>query len=161
MAFAKIQGKALEYFRKFRLQLALRFRRVRSACTSTPIFRKEMSMKFFAARSLAGLSALLILGGLTFARPDSGYHLLNTYKFDPAPGSTTEYFDYVTVDSSARRVYLGRGTAVEVMDADTGALVGYISGFKRQHGVAVASEFNRGFITDGSLAQVTIFDLKT
>jgi YVTN family beta-propeller protein len=86
---------------------------------------------------------------------------LKTYKFGAAPGSTTEYFDYVTVDPAARRVYLSRGTAVEVMNADTGALVGYIPGFKRQHGVALAPEFNRGFISDGELAQVTIFDLKT
>jgi YVTN family beta-propeller protein len=86
---------------------------------------------------------------------------LNTYKFGAAPGSTSEYFDYVTVDSATRRVYLSRGTAVQVMDADTGALIGYIPGFKRQHGVALAPEFNRGFISDGTLAQVTIFDLKT
>ena len=112
-------------------------------------------------RAMAMFSGLLMFGALTFARPDSGYHLLKTYKFGAAPGSTTEYFDYVTVDSAARRVYLSRGTAVEVMDADSGALIGYISGFKRQHGVALAPEFNRGFISDGTLAQVTIFDLKT
>ena len=103
-------------------------------------------MKLSAARALVGFSALLALGGLALARPDSGYHLLNTYTFGLAPGSTGEYFDYVTVDPSARRVYLGRGTAIEVMDADSGALVGYVSGFKRQHGVALAPEFNRGFM---------------
>ena len=118
-------------------------------------------MKPISPRALAVVSGLLLCGILTIARPDSGYHLLKTYTFDPAPGSTTEYFDYVTVDPAARRVYLSRGTAVEVMDADTGALIGYIAGFKRQHGVAIAPEFNRGFISDGTLAQVTIFDLKT
>jgi YVTN family beta-propeller protein len=118
-------------------------------------------VKHFSPRALAVFSGLFLCGILTIARPDSGYRLLKTYTFDPAPGSTTEYFDYVTVDPAARRVYLSRGTAVEVMDADTGALVGYISGFKRQHGVAIVPEFNRGFITDGTLAQVTIFDLKT
>jgi hypothetical protein len=106
-----------------------------------PVSFEEVSMKCSAPRALAILSALLVLGVITFAaRPDSGYHLLNTYKFDAAPGSTTEYFDYITVDSAARRVYLSRGTAVQVMDADTGALVGYVSGFKRQHGVALAPE---------------------
>ncbi|HUK32108.1 MAG TPA: hypothetical protein VLV89_13410, partial [Candidatus Acidoferrum sp.] len=40
-------------------------------------------------------------------------------------------------------------------------LIGYIPGFKRQHGVALAPEFKRGFISDGNLAQVTIFDLDT
>jgi DNA-binding beta-propeller fold protein YncE len=118
-------------------------------------------MNLSGSRILAMFSTLLVFSTLAIARPDSGYHLLNTYKFGPAPGSTAEYFDYVTVDAAARRVYLGRGTAVQVMDADTGALVGYIQGFKRQHGVALVPEFNRGFITDGTLAQVTIFDLKT
>lgn len=112
-------------------------------------------------RAIFVASTLLLFASLAFALPDSGYHLLKTYKFDAAPGSTSEYFDYVTVDAAARRVYLSRGTAVEVMDADSGALVGYIPGFKRQHGVALAPEFNRGFISDGTLAQVTAFDLKT
>ena len=118
-------------------------------------------MKISRARMAAMIPALLVLGGLAAAAADSGYHLLKTYKFEAAPGSTSEYFDYVTVDPAARRVYLSRGTAVEVMDADSGALIGYIPGFKRQHGVALAPEFGRGFITDGTLAQVTIFDLKT
>lgn len=98
---------------------------------------------------------------LRVARADSGYHLLETYKFEAAPGSTSEYFDYVTVDADARRVYLSRGTAVEVMDADSGKLIGYIPGFKRQHGVALAPELGKGFISDGTLENVTIFDLKT
>ncbi len=118
-------------------------------------------MKILSPRAFVMFSVLLVFVSLTFAHPESGYHLLNTYKFGAAPGSTTEYFDYITVDPAARRVYLSRGTAVEVMDADTGALIGYISGFKRQHGSAIAPEFNRGFISDGTLAQVTIFDLKT
>ena len=118
-------------------------------------------MKLFTKGALATIAVLLVAAGLSFARPDTSYHLLKTYKFAAAPGSTMEYFDYVTVDPIARRVYLSRGTAVEVMNADTGALVGYIPGFKRQHGVALAPELNRGFISDGELAQVTIFDLKT
>jgi YVTN family beta-propeller protein len=122
-------------------------------------------MKFSAPRALAVfttlISSLLLLGSFALARPDIGYQLHKTYKFGAAPGSTSEYFDYVTVDPAARRVYLSRGTAVQIMDADTGALVGYIPGFKRQHGVALAPEFNRGFITDGTAAQVTIFDLKS
>jgi YVTN family beta-propeller protein len=120
-------------------------------------------MRFGSTRLyLAGLTvALLAFGGLALAQGGGGYHLLNTYKFGPAPGSTSEYFDYVNVDPAARRVYLGRGTAVEVMNADTGALIGYVEGFKRQHGVAIAPEFGHGYITDGTAATVTIFDLNT
>src|SRR5579862_4097059 len=119
-------------------------------------------MNFSGLHRWALFCAVLLLGGIAAARPPaSGYHLIKTYPFGLAEGSTTEYFDYITVDSDARRVYLSRGTAVEVINADTGAVVGNIPGFKRQHGVALAPEFNRGFITDGTLAKVTIFDLKT
>lgn len=48
--------------------------------------------------------------------------------------------------SMPRRVYLSQ---VEVLDADSGSVVGKISGLKRDHGVALVSELNRGFITDG------------
>src|SRR6516162_11157983 len=82
---------------------------------------------------------------LASAQADGNYHLLKTYHFGAAPGSTSEYFDYVTVDPAARRVYLSRGTAVQIIDADSGASIGTITGYKRQHGVALAHELGRGF----------------
>ena len=103
--------------------------------------------------SLAALPLLLAA--------DAGYHLLKKYPFGAAEGATREYFDYVTVDSAARRVYLSHGTEIKVVDADTGALVANIGGLKQSHGVAVAKEFNRGFITDGAEGKVIIFDLQT
>jgi len=98
---------------------------------------------------------------LACAHADGNYQLLKTYHFGAAPGSTSEYFDYISVDPAARRVYLSRGTAVQILDADSGAAIGTMSGFKRQHGVALAPELGRGFISDGSLATITMFDLKT
>src|SRR5271154_3090997 len=111
---------------------------------------------------LATGAFVIFLGACSFvmAATDS-YHLLKKYSFGAAEGSTREYFDYITVDSVARRVYLSHGTEIKVMDADTGALVGNITGLKQDHGVAVASEFNRGFISDGAQGKVIIFDLKT
>ena len=89
------------------------------------------------------------------------YHLLKKYPFGAAEGSTREYFDYITVDSSARRVYLSHGTEIKVIDADSGVLAGNITALKQDHGVAIATEFGRGFITDGAEGKVVIFDLKT
>ena len=106
--------------------------------------------------------SLILLGTTVLAiGATGGYHLLNKYPFGAAEGSTREYFDYITVDSSARRVYLSHGTEVKVIDADTGRLIGNITGLKQDHGVAIASEFGRGFITDGAQGKVIIFDLKT
>jgi YVTN family beta-propeller protein len=111
----------------------------------------------------AGITVLVVLlVALAFAVEGlGGYHLLKKYTFGPAEGSTREYFDYITVDSSGRRVYLSRGTEIKVLDADTGAAVGTITGLKQDHGVAVASEFGRGFISDGGQGKAIIFDLKT
>jgi DNA-binding beta-propeller fold protein YncE len=107
-------------------------------------------------------SAFVILGALSLSAAAAvGYHLVKKYTFGPAEGATREYFDYITVDSAARRVYLSHGTEIKVLDADTGALVGNIIGLKQDHGVAVATEFGRGFITDGGQGKVLIFDLQT
>src|SRR5579859_4016239 len=109
---------------------------------------------------LCGVFALA--NGLAIAGPpDAGYRLLKKYNFGAAENSTREYFDYIYVDSSARRVYLSHGTEVKVIDADNGSLVGNITGLKLYHGIAVADDFNRGFITDGAQGKVIIFYLKT
>ena len=105
--------------------------------------------------------AVLIVALTLATAATGGYHLIAKYSFGAAEGSTREYFDYITVDSSARRVYLSRGTEIKVIDADTGRLIGNITGLKQDHGVAIAQEFGRGFITDGAQGKVIIFDLKT
>lgn len=106
--------------------------------------------------------AFVLLGAFAVAMAaTSSYHLLKKYSFGAAEGSTREYFDYITVDSNARRVYLSHGTEIKVIDADSGALIGNITGLKQDHGVAVAAEFGRGFISDGGQGKVIIFDLGT
>lgn len=109
---------------------------------------------------LIALCTLVLLSGPGIKAED-GYHLLKTYKLGAAEGSTREYFDYITVDPSTRRVYLSHGTEVKVIDADSGALIGNITGLKLDHGVALASELDRGFVSDGLQGKVVIFDLKT
>lgn len=112
-------------------------------------------------RIAVGISFVLLSAFVLAMAATAGYHQVKKYPFGAAEGSTREYFDYITVDSSARRVYLSHGTEIKVIDADSGALVGNITGLKQDHGVAVASEFGRGFITDGGQGKVIIFDLKT
>ena len=93
-------------------------------------------------------------------QPAGGYHLLKKIPFGAAEGGG-EYFDYITFDATARRVYLSHGTEIKVLDADSWAPAGNITGLKRSHGVALVPELGRGFISDGDLAQAVIFDLKT
>ncbi len=65
------------------------------------------------------------------------------------------------MDSSANRLYASHGTLVEVVDTNAGKVVGQITQLHGVHGIAVAPEFGKGFITNGQSNSVTIFDLKT
>jgi YVTN family beta-propeller protein len=70
-------------------------------------------------------------------------------------------WDYLAVDEAARRLYVSHGTQVEVLDVDSGAIVGKIENTPGVHGIAIAPELDRGFVSNGESSTVTIFDLKT
>ena len=90
------------------------------------------------------------------AAPASGYHLAKTL---PIGGDTG--WDYSTVDAKNRRVYVSHGTHVVVLDADSFEKVGDITGMQGIHGIAIADDLGRGFISDGRANNVVVFDLKT
>jgi YVTN family beta-propeller protein len=107
-----------------------------------------------------GLSLLLSGAGVAVFGQTPGYHLLKKIPFPAAEGGR-EYFDYITFDPAARRIYLAHGTEVLVVEAGTGALAGKITGLKRCHGVVLVPDLGRGFITDGDAAEIVMFDIKT
>ena len=90
------------------------------------------------------------------AQTSGAYHV--TQKI-PIPGHGS--WDYLAVDEGARRLYVSHGTQVEVLDVDSGAIVGKVENTPGVHGIAIAPELGRGFISDGQSSAVTIFDLKT
>src|ERR1700674_5456874 len=100
-----------------------------------------------------GLCFLLLAAYVFAFQTGGGYHLLKKISLGAAEGGG-EYFDYITFDAAARRVYLSHGTEIKVLDADTSAVVGTISGLKRDHGVALVPELGRGFITDRDARQI-------
>ncbi len=106
-----------------------------------------------------GVGLLAVLSGV-YLFGASGYHLIKKIPFGVAPGGG-EYFDYIFIDNAARRVYLSHGTEMKVLDADSYAAVGTITGTKRNHGVALVPDLGKGFITDGEAEKVMIFDMKT
>ena len=94
------------------------------------------------------------------APPASGYHLIKKVPLGKAPGGA-EYFDYITVDAEARRIYVSHGSEFKILDADNFNVLGTISSLKRSHGIALVPELNKGYITDGEAASVVVVDLKT
>jgi DNA-binding beta-propeller fold protein YncE len=96
------------------------------------------------------------IGAARASASDSSYAVI---KKIPIPGQGS--WDYLTVDENARRLYVSHGTQVEVLDVDTGAIVGKIENTQGVHGIAIAPDIGRGFVSDGQASTVTIFDLKT
>src|ERR1700732_4367950 len=100
--------------------------------------------------------AALLLAAAAVAAGGPGYHIMATYKLGGDGG-----WDYLTLDARARRIYISRGTHVMVIDADSGKSVGDIADTPGVHGIALAPELGRGFVSNGRENTVSIFDLKT
>jgi YVTN family beta-propeller protein len=115
-------------------------------------------MRLFNWRSLF-IFSLLIFPGLTLnAQPksSSGYHLIKQLKLGGEGG-----WDALTFDAKAHRLYISRSTHVMVVDVDSGAVVGDIPNTPGVHGIAIVSDLNKGFTSNGRDSTVTVFDLKT
>ena len=100
-------------------------------------------------------SLLLILASVALAAPPS-YKVVGKIKI----GGVGRW-DYSYSDSANHRLYVSHGTQTEVVDTATDKLVGTITGTNGVHGIAVANDLGRGYISDGGDNDVTVFDLKT
>lgn len=96
------------------------------------------------------------LGPIALAAAGPGYHVTTTYKI-----GGEGFWDYLTADAAARRLYISRGTHVVVLDLDSGKSVGDIPDTPGVHGIALAPELGRGFTSNGREGTVSIFDIKT
>jgi len=103
------------------------------------------------------LSAILIFAAVaTICRAEDRYHFI---KEVPLPGDGG--WDYLTVDSAARRLYISHGMEVIVMDLTTDKVIGEITNTSGVHGVTLAPELGRGMVTCGREDKAAFVDLKT
>lgn len=93
------------------------------------------------------------LGGVVQA---SHYHVVRHIPIGGEGG-----WDYLTMDSASHRLFVSHATHVVVLDTDSGKIVGDIPKTDGVHGIALAPELGRGFVSNGKTATMTIFDLKT
>ncbi len=99
---------------------------------------------------------LVALSLASWAQSAPGYKVTKRWKLGGDGG-----WDYLTVDADGRRLFIARATRVMVVDEGSGKLLAEIPDTPGVHGVALAPEFGRGFISDGGEDMVTIFDLKS
>jgi DNA-binding beta-propeller fold protein YncE len=90
------------------------------------------------------------------AQSGSSYHVTKTY----TPGGEGSW-DYIVPDPPNHRLFIARQNRVMVVDEDSGALLGEVTGIMGAHGTAVAEATGHGFATSGNDQSVVMFDLKT
>ena len=106
-------------------------------------------------RILTTLCAALILAAIpAFAQKQ--FKVVDRVKLGGEGG-----WDYLTYEKEGGRLFITRGSHVMVVDSKTLKVAADIPDLSGIHGVALAPELNRGFISNGGDNTVTIFDLKT
>ena len=111
----------------------------------------------FLARSFA--AAALLCGLLAAVPPVAAqqpYHVIDHWKL-----GGEGFWDYLIVDSPAHHLYLTRGSHVDVVDTQTGKLIGSIANLHGTHGVALDNAGKFGYISDGGGNAVVVFDRAT
>jgi DNA-binding beta-propeller fold protein YncE len=104
---------------------------------------------------------LLISAGFQPMQAQTKWEVTKTFHL----GGQGEW-DYLILDPHTHRLFVPRSTHTMVIDADSGKVLGDIPGQKIAHGVALAPEVGRGFISDGGghgveHGAIVVFDLKT
>ena len=100
------------------------------------------------------LTALMISGSSLYAQ--SNYKVVNKIHI-PGNGG----WDYLSVDEGNGRIFVSHATIAQAIDIKTGQLVGTIPNTEGIHGIAIASDLNKGFTSNGRDSSVTVFNLKT
>jgi DNA-binding beta-propeller fold protein YncE len=98
----------------------------------------------------------VLLAWCLAAQGAGSYHLTSSI---PIPGSGG--WDYIAADSVNRRLYVSHSSKVDVVDLDSEKVVGEIPDTHGVHGIAIADDLGRGFISAGADNRIVIFDLKT
>jgi YVTN family beta-propeller protein len=86
----------------------------------------------------------------------SEYKIVNKIKL---PG--TGGWDYLSVDETYNRLFVSHGNVVVVADLSLGQLAGTIEDTPGVHGIAIAADLNKAFISVGRSSAVKVIDLKT
>ncbi len=105
------------------------------------------------------ISCLILLSGgsvLKAQTGSSGYRIANRFHIEGDGG-----WDYLNVDESTGRIFVSHSMVVQVIDKNDGKLLGTIPDTRGVHGIAVAPDLNKAFISNGRDSSVTVIDLKS
>ena len=112
-------------------------------------------MKRYFAACLLGTLSLGVVSPGAIAEPvqANSWHLVQRWQIGGEGG-----WDYLALDPATHRLYVSRSNRVVVLDASTGKQAGEVDGLSGVHGIALADDLHRGFISNGRANTVTEFD---
>ncbi len=103
------------------------------------------------------LTSLLLSATLAMhAQKKLPFHISGMYPIKSGGG-----YDYLTVDSASDNLYISHGLQVNVLNKNSGDSIGIIKSEKDVHGIALVHALGKGYISNGTLNKVLVFDLKT
>ncbi|MEO6901673.1 MAG: YncE family protein [Bacteroidia bacterium] len=97
-----------------------------------------------------------VLFSVGIASAQSNYKIVNKIHIDGDEG-----WDLLAMDESTSRLFLSHGRIVQVVDVKNGKLIGTIPDTKGVHGIALSTDLNKGYTSNGKDSSVTVFNLKT
>ncbi len=110
------------------------------------------SLKFFTVLAILLNVQFTILN--TVMAQTSDYRIANKFSVEGSEG-----WDYIAADDTVARLYVSHGSMVQVLDAKTGKVIGTINDLRGVHGIALAQDLGKGFISCGRDSSVVVFDL--
>src|SRR4051812_30263854 len=108
-------------------------------------------------KTISIISITVALGSNSFINAqNSSYKIANKIKVEGDGG-----WDYLISDDETSRLFISHSNVVNIVSETDGKLLGTIPDTKGVHGIALAKDQNKGFISNGRDTSVTIFDLTT
>jgi DNA-binding beta-propeller fold protein YncE len=109
-----------------------------------------------AHAGLAALALAMLASAGADAAPRPQYHIAHEVNL---PGD--EGWDYLTYEQGGQRLFIAHGSQVQVLDTHQLTLAGTIADTPGVHGVALAPDLGRGYVSAGRTSVIVVFDLKT
>jgi len=103
-------------------------------------------------RKSIAILAIVLTAAVAQAQ-NSGNAVLKTYHINSGGG-----WDYISVSPLSETIYVSHGTQVNILDKTSGDSVGVIKGTTGVHGIVFAPAEKKGFISNGRLNNVFVFD---
>ncbi|HKJ33882.1 MAG TPA: YncE family protein [Balneolales bacterium] len=107
-------------------------------------------------KKLAFLLCCIMFFAFSYSAQAQSYKVVNKFHL-----KGNSWWDYLHVNSATGHLYVSHGTQVQIIDIHTGKQIGNIPNTRGVHGIALAPKLNKGFISDGGDATVTVFNMKT